>query len=364
MRRSSFILSWTLLVALLMHGPSAWALSVQELARLEGQGETTLWGLGFVTGLQGTGDPSEALPLSRSLAQVLSAGGNPVPRLEELFKGKNIAMVMVTARVPKEGMRAGDKLDVSVSAWHKAQSLQGGQLFLTPLQGPLPGQGVFAFADGPVTLESATLTSGRVRSAAKAARDIRMNVIDPRGTVSLIVEPAYAGWTTTQLIASVVNAERQGFDESGSVIATVLDERTVRVSIPEEELPDPANFIASLLETRLDPSLLALPARVVVNEAKGSIVVTGNAEISPAVISHKDLVVTTLIPPREPTPEQPQLSRSRWAKMASIDGGPRAGKVDDLLGALRSMDVPVSDQIAILSKLHKIGRLHAEFIVE
>lgn len=352
------------LVALLAHTPRAHALSVQELARLKGQGESTIWGLGFVVGLPGTGDSSDKLPLARSLAQLLENGGNPVPDLAELAKGKNIAMVMVSATIPKEGARAGDKIDVSVSAWHNASSLEGGRLFLTPLQGPLPGQGVFAFAEGPLVLESPTKTSGRVRHAATVARDITMNVVDPDGSVSLLIEPAYAGWTTTQLIASLINAERQGLDDRAEPIAFALDEREVYVRIPREERADPANFIASLMETRLDPTLLALPARVVVNERKGTIVITGNAEISPAVISHRDMVITTLVPPREPTPEQPEVQRSRWAGIGAPKEGPTAAKVQDLLNALRTLDIPAGDQIAILSKLHRIGRLHAEFVVE
>ncbi|HBS28368.1 MAG TPA: hypothetical protein DEB06_02705, partial [Phycisphaerales bacterium] len=66
-------------------------LSIQEMARLEGQGETTLWGLGFVMGLPGTGDPANTLPLARQLAKLLELGGSPVPNIEELYKGKNIA---------------------------------------------------------------------------------------------------------------------------------------------------------------------------------------------------------------------------------------------------------------------------------
>lgn len=365
--RSRMLITTWMVLAVLVIAPArhAAALSVQELARLKGQGQSTIWGLGFVTGLPGTGDPSEVLPLARQLAQVLQNGGNPVPDVIQLAKGKNIAMVMVTATIPKEGARAGDKLDVYVQAWHRAQSLEGGRLFITPLQGPLPGQGVFAFAEGPLIIEGGSKVSGRVREAASLARDITMNVVEPDGSVTLLVEPAYAGWTTTQLLASVINAERQGLDDSAVSIAVALDERAIRVEIPPEERPDPANFIASLLETRLDPTLLTLPARVIVNERKGTIVVTGEVEISPAVISHKDLVITTMIPPREPTPEQPQLERSRWAPVSTMaEQGSRSTRVQDLLSALKGLDVPVSDQIAILAKLHRIGRLHAEFIVE
>ncbi len=350
-------------LALILATPAR-ALSVQEIARLHGQGETTLWGLGFVIGLAGTGDPSETIPLARQLARLLERGGNPVPKIEELAKGKNIAMVMVTCTVPKEGARRGDTIDVFVQSWHKAQSLEGGRLFITPLQGPLPGQGVFAFAEGPMVFEGDSVTTGLVRSGARVAQDISMNVIAPDGSITLIVEPPYAGWTTSRLIAGAVNADRMGLDESAREIAFAQDDRSIKVHIPEAELSDPANFIAAVMDIRLDPSLLSLPARVIVNERKSTIVVTGEVQISPAVIAHKDLVITTLRPPVPATPENPALDRSRWTDVATTGGERDRARVQDLLEALKRLDVPVADQIAILAKLHKIGRLHAELIVE
>lgn len=354
----------TAVFALLSVERSASALSLQDMARLEGQGETTLWGLGFVVGLGGTGDPSDVMPLARQLAKLLERGGNPTPQLEDLAKGKNIAMVMVTMTIPKEGARRGDKIDVSVQAWHRAQSLEGGQLFITPLQGPLPGQGVYAFAEGPLSFDGESRTSGKVRGGGRISRDISMTTISADGTITLVIEPSYAGWTTARLLASVINSERQGLDDTAGEIALALDERSVRVLIPEAERPDPAYFISSIQEIRLDPSLLSLPARVIVNEKRGTIVVTGDVQISPAVISHKDLVVTTVTPMREPTVANPKVERKRWVQVDTTKNVRETARLQDLLEALKQLDVAVEDQIAILQKLHKIGRMHCEFIVE
>ncbi len=348
----------------LVAAPVALGMSVRDLARLEGQGESDLWGLGFVTGLGGTGDPATTLPVARQLAQLLAKGGSPIPNIEELSKGKNVAMVMVTCKTPKEGARAGDRVDVIVTSWHNAKSLAGGQLFLTPMQGPLPGQGVYASAMGPLSFEGGSLTGGRVRGGATITHDILMPVIGRDGSITLVVEPAYAGWSTTQLIASAINSERQGLDEMAIELARALDERTVRVLIPEAELPDPANFIGNIMGIRLDPSLLSLGAKVIVNERSGAIIVTGDVQISPVVITHKDLVITTINPPRQATADSPQVERRRWASVTTEVGEQDQARVQDLLEAFKQLDVPVSDQIAILGKLHKIGRLHGEYIVE
>lgn len=361
-RNSVIILALAALAALTAQPVRA--LTIQDMARLKGQGESVLRGVGFVTGLAGTGDPSESLPLARQLAKLLENSGNPVPDLTELGKGKSIAMVSVTAVVPREGARSGDKIDVTVTTLHRAQSLEGGQLFITPMSGPLPGQPVFAFAQGPLMFDGPSRTSARVRGAAVVSRDITMNVVANDGSLTLHVEPAYGGWPTTQLVASLINAEMQGLDTTEAAMAMAMDERSVRIQIPDEELPDPANFISGILEMRLDPSLLSLPARVIVNEKRGTIVVTGDVEISAAAISHKDLLITTITPPREPSPNDPLVERSRWTGVTTdplLRGGP---KLQELLGTLRQLDVPAEEQIAILAKLHRIGRLHAEFIVE
>ncbi len=340
------------------------ALSVQDMATLDGTGENTLWGMGFVVGLQGTGDGSDKLPLARQLAAVLARGGNVIPDIAELAAGKNAAMVMVTCTLPREGALAGEKLDAYVTSFFSAKSLAGGRLFITPLQGPLPGQGVYASAQGGLVLDAGTTTSGRVRGGAQMSKDVRMFVIGEDGTIALSVKSEYAGWTSTKLLANTINQDRQGFRENAEEIARAVDGKTVVVRIPDVERANPANFIGKVLSIRLDPTLLDLPARVIVNESTGSIVVTGDVEISPTVIAHENLVVTTVTPAIEPTPDRPRISRTAVTSVDTVDGERSAARLEDLLEAMRALDVPVKDRIAILAQMHAIGHLHAEFITE
>ena len=348
----------------LLCASSAHALSVQDMATLEGTGENKLWGLGIVIGLQGTGDGNDTPPLARQLASLLERGGNTVPNIEELFRGKNAAMVMVSCTLPREGAMRGEQVDVYVESWNGAKSLAGGRLFLTPMSGPLPGQGVYAFAEGAIVLEGETTTTGRIRGGAQVSKDIRMGVIDNNGSIRLVVKGSYAGWTTTKLLANTINQDRQGFREDAEEIARAIDGKTVVVRIPEVERANPANFIGKVLSIRLDPTLLDLPARVIVNERTGSIVVTGDVQISPTVISHEDLVVTTVTPATQPTPERPRVDRTSVTSVDTVDGERSMARLEDLLEAMRALDVPVKDRIAILAQMHAIGHLHAEFIVE
>ncbi len=335
--------------------------TVQELVRIKGQGDTVLQGFGLVVGLPGTGDSGKSLLVARPLAKLLENQGLAVS-FEELADSKSIALVEVTSRVPAEGGRTDDRFDVSVSAINNPKSLEGGRLFLTPLRGPYAGHGVYAVAEGPLEMQGANRAAGVVRSGARMVENIYTPSISPDGSLTLIIHPHVSGWTTSQLLATVINQHRVGFDESAPEIALALDDREVRVRIPDVERRDPANFIADMLGIRFDPSLLSLPARVVINEREGVIVVTEDVEISPTIVAYRDMMITTVSAPPPPRPGDEEVGR--WASVATGGGESPPARLRDLLAAFKQLDVPVADQIAILMELHKTGSLHAELVID
>jgi flagellar P-ring protein precursor FlgI len=353
---------------LLVSSSARGVVTVQDLVRLEGYGASELWGVGLVTGLAGTGDGGEVLPMARPLAKLLERGANPIPDLDELAASNSVALVLVTVRLPERGVKKGDVLDADVQTMLSASSLEGGRLFLTMLTGPLPGQGVYATASGRVVLEGTTGTSGRVRGGARMVEDVEKPVVSAGGEVRLNVLPRYGGWPTADLIASTINQDAQGLFLEGmdvEPIARAVDERTVAVEIPDADLSNPSAFISSMLTITLDETLLELPARVVINEEAGSIVLTGNVTISPAVVSHRGLVVTTVTPEREPNAVAPRVERDSSVAVGTAEAGSREmARAADLLDALRALDVPVGDQIVILKQLHRGGQLHGELIYE
>ncbi len=88
-------------------------------------------------------------------------------------------------------------------------------------------------------------------------------------------------------------------------------------------------------------------ARVVVNPQQGTIIVTGEVEISPAIIAHKNLNVEIANP---------------FVEVRNQDGAQSPQQLADLVNALNQLKVPTDDIIGILRELHYSGRLHAEFI--
>lgn len=341
------------------------SMSIQDMVRIQGQGSTPLRGIGIVVGLRGTGDSGAELALARPLAAIYEANGVPLADLRELAKGKSAAIVAISAEVPASGGRADDRFDVSVSVLHSASSLEGGELFIAPLSGPLPGQGVYAMAVGPIVIEDPSVpTRGRIRRGATLIRDITMPAITD--TLTLVVDPDLRGWTTTRTLAGEINGAAMRLDEEapGEPIARAVDEMTVRVTVPEAERRDPANFIAKVMSMRFSPTLLDLPAQVVINERTGTITFTGDVEISPVAIAHKDLVVTTTTPPPVPTAADPLVQRENWVGMHTTGRASERARLSDLIEAFKLLDVPVQDQIHIITQIHSSGRLHGKLVVE
>lgn len=339
-------------------GPAS-ANTVRDVTRLAGEGESVLQGLGLVVGLPGTGDGGRELTMVRPLAELLGRNGNPVASFEELRNSRSVALVMVTCVVPRGGAKVDDTLDVRVSVVNSATSLVGGELYISPMTAGRPGGQVYAFAQGPVIVETADIaTTGVVPGGARVVRNVETTPAVAEA-FDLILDSPYAGWAAATYIARTVNdAYLLTTDPLAEKIARVLDPRTVRVLVPEVEREYPAAFVADVLNTPITPAQLGVAAMVVANTKTGAIVVTGDVQLSPAVITHNDLVITTTIPAPVPTPETPVVERNRWA------GVGEGARVQDLLTAFRQLDVPPMAQIQILQMLHKAGKLHGKLIVD
>jgi len=341
------------------------AMSIQDMVRIRGQGSTPLRGIGIVVGLRGTGDSGQELALARPLAEVHRNNGNPLPDLAELAKAKSAALVWLSCEVPETGARTDDRFDVTVSVMHSASSLLGGELIIAPLSGPLPGQGVFAMAAGPVTVENTAVpTVGRIRGGARMIRDIPMPRIEDE--LTLVIDPQFRGWTTARTIAGEINGAAVRLDDQTPAppIARVIDDTTVAVAIPPEERGEPANFIARILSTRLSPSLVDLPAQVIINERTGAITCTADVEISPVAISYKDLVVTTTTPVPGMAPPPGTLQSRSWFPLQTAGRASERARLADLIHAFDQLDIPAADRINIITQIHASGRLHAKLIVQ
>jgi len=341
-------------------------MSIAQFVRLEGQAESQLRGIGLVTGLRGTGDSGSESVLARPLAELYKNNGNPIPQLKDLAKAKNAAIVFLWANIPEQGGRKGDKFDLYVKVGHTATSLEGGMLEIAWLLGPKRDDGVYASASGLLSVENPAIpTVAKITGGVQLTEDITMKPLGDR--FNLIVRPYFRGWSTTSMLAQQINDTGVSLEDdvrTSPIIARAVDETIVEVTVPEYERADPATFIASLLDRRVSPELMRLPAMVICNERTGVIVATSNVEISAVSLTQANLLVSTTTPPPVPTPQAPLVNRERWVPVETTGRASERAKVQDLLAAFKRLDVPVRDQIEIFKQIARTGRLHARLIIE
>lgn len=350
----------TIILVTLLAARSSYAVKVADITRIGGQRTSVLTGTGLVFGLKGTGDGGDFLPAMKELAALLTNFSNAT-QVTELTKAQNVAIVSLTAVIPGSGVRDGDHLDVHVTSMGAATSLKNGRLFVCPMLGPRP-QGarqssiIFAMSEGPVDVEDPSAPNvGVIRGGCVMEKNLPAKAID-NGKFTLILEEPSASWTTANTIATIINDLS---DSKEDTLATAIDSKNIVVTIPPTEMKHPDAFISRVLQ--LPVLLLPTEARVVINDRTGTMVVTGDVDISPVVISHKGLTISTVVPAPKPTDRNPVTTVK---DVVSLDTTQQGGaKLQDLAIAFDQLKVPAEDRIAIVKELYRTGKLHAKLII-
>jgi flagellar P-ring protein precursor FlgI len=340
---------------------------VKDVARVQGMRENNLYGYGLVIGLNGTGDRNRSNPFTpQAVASMLQRLGIAVP--VDRLDGKNVAAVMVTAKLPPFA-RPGTGLDVTVSSLGDATTLQGGTLLLTPLQGP-DGR-VYALAQGPLSVGGFAAsgaggdsvqknhpTVGRVPGGAVVERDLPV-ALDPTALTFSLLQPDF---TTSVRLASAIN------QASAGEVARAVDASTVLVRVPPADQPRLVEFIARIETARLQ---VDTPARVVINERTGTVIMGSQLRISTVAISHGNLSITVSEEKQvsQPAPFAPRGSATVVVPKSEVVVReenrqlmvvPEGASIGDVVQALNALGVTPRDLIAILQAIRQAGALLAE----
>jgi flagellar P-ring protein precursor FlgI len=335
----------------------AFAVKIADITRIGGQRTNVLTGLGLVYGLKGTGDGGDFMPAIKPLAAMLGKFQDTAA-VTDLANAANVALVTLTATVPANGARDGDHLDVYVTSIGAASTLKGGRLFVTPMSGPVPGSDIYALSNGPIDLEDeSTPTVGVIKGGCVMEVDWKTPSVNAAGRFTLVLDEPSASWTNASIIAKVIN---DSSDDDGSELAVVSDQKTVIVTIPPAERLRPDGFISRIQQ--LPVPMRPTEARVQINEKTGTLIMTGDVEISPVVISHKGLTISTITPPPVPSIRNPQVVTKDVIGVDTTNEG--GAKLQDLVAALDAIKVPAEDRIEIIKELYKTGKLHAKLIME
>ncbi|HEV8001044.1 MAG TPA: flagellar basal body P-ring protein FlgI [Planctomycetaceae bacterium] len=322
---------------------------LRNICTVYGQKETPVIGIGLVVGLSRTGDGGKNAAAMRALASTLRYLNNPVESGKELSDASNVAMVAISANIPKEGASNGQRLDCYVQSTFGAKSLKGGRLLISPIRMPnVNDLTVVGLASGPVVIEDAdVLTSGRVPNGIVLERDFRTEFIDVKhgNRVTLVLDASHATFGLASHIVERINTEL--YPVLHVKPANALGPDRVEIAVPELYRDDPVGFIAWILD--IDVMTPQTEARIWVNTKSKTVLIHGDVQISPVIISHKSLKVEVVGTPIDPAP------------FAGLSSSKEKQQLDDLLNGLQALKVPNEDVISIVRELYRSGNLHGVY---
>ncbi len=348
--------------------PAAQEVRIKDIADVEGVRDNQLVGYGLVVGLNGTGDRLRSAVFTRqSLVGMLERLGVNTRDQERQLDTRNVAAVMVTANLPPFA-RPGSRIDISVSALGDATNLTGGTLLVTPLLGA-DGE-VYAVAQGAVATGAISArgagasvtrgvpTSGRISNGAIVEREVPF-ALASRDRVRLSLRNP--DLTTARRIADAINRAQRG------ELATATDSRTVTVALGGRS---PVAFLSAIEQLRVTPDQIA---RVVIDEASGTIVMGANVRVSTVAIAQGNLTIRVTETPQVSQPNAFAGGETAVVPRTSIEVDdqrerrlgvlPQSVTLQDLVRGLNSLGVGPRDLITILQAIKAAGALQAELEV-
>lgn len=345
--------------------PAAAQVRIKDIADIEGVRDNQLVGYGLVVGLNGTGDRLRSAVFTRqSLIGVLERLGVNTRDQERQLDTRNVAAVMVTANLPPF-TRPGSRIDVAVSTLGDATNITGGTLLVTPLLGA-DGE-VYAVAQGPIATGAVAArgaasnvtrgvpTAGRMANGAVVEREVGFRFAQGERVHLALRNPDL---TTARRMAEAINRSARGS------VAAATDPRTVLVNIAGREA---VGFLAQIEQLRVEPDQVA---RVVIEEASGTIVMGANVRVSTVAIAQGNLTVRITETPQVSQPNALAGGETVVVPRTNIEVDDQAERrlgilrggvtLDELVRGLNSLGVGPRDLITILQTVKAAGALQAE----
>jgi flagellar P-ring protein FlgI len=342
---------------------------VRDITTIAGVRDNPLVGYGLVVGLHGTGDSQQTIFTVQTLANAMQKMGVLIPPSTSVVK--NVAAVFITATLPPFA-RPGEKLDITVGSIGDAHSLEGGVLLMSALHGP-DGK-VYAEAQGSLIMGGYFAGTG---SNGKQVNPTNVGLIPGGGIVERDTAVDISGFKTVSLLlrnpdfntaTEIANAVNASFHKP---VASALDSSRVDINVADTSEPS-----VPLLIARIQYLVISVhtPAKILINERTGTIVMGGDVKLSPVSVIHGNLsieVVTSY------TPVQPMAGGGFGPPVlvpqttVSVSDGPaqsmrleEGANVDELVNGLHSIGLSAHDVVSILQAIKAEGGLQAELEVQ
>ncbi len=342
------------------------AVRIKDLATVQMGQEVPLTGIGLVIGLEGTGDGRRSEFTFQMLANMMHH--MKIAVTPEQVRVRNVASVSVSATLSPFD-RKGSRIDVQIASMGDASSLQGGRLLQSLLVGP--DGTAYVTAQGSISIGGFNLGGGGAGSVRK-----NHTVVGSVPSGGIVIEETekleelqkeltlmlyQSDWTTAARMSYAINEHFGEMD-----LARAVDPATIVMALdPLRSSPqDMVDFVAELERISVVPDL---PARVVVNERTGTVIIGENVSVSAVALSHGSLKLK--IPGdgggdafggeaeviEEPDRLHPIIS--------SFDVGAMP-TVRELVRNLNALGVTPRDLISILQSLKAAGALRAELVIQ
>lgn len=366
MKKGIFLLLMFIGLQMTVHG----FVRLKDIASVAGVRDNQLIGYGLVVGLDGTGDKSSTFT-SQSMTSMLGRLGVNLDQAD--VQSKNVAAVIVTANLAPYS-QPGQRIDVSLSSLGDAESLAGGVLLMTPLEGP-DGE-VYAVAQGAISIGGFNAGSGgaggasvhknhtlvgRIAGGAIVEKAVPTYITDGNSLTLVLRDPDF---TSVSRIKDSIN---EIFENS----AIAIDRSQIKIKIPREFVRENriVDFISMLEKLDVRPDS---PARIVVNERTGTIVAGSGVRISTVAVAHGNLSITIKAKPviSQPSPfslgetvvesDVDVETEEQDAKFMVLEEGVTIGEVAEALNAL---GVTPRDMISIFQAMKEAQALHAELLM-
>jgi flagellar P-ring protein precursor FlgI len=364
---------WLLAAAMLLVGGTSRATAdnhtvlLRDITDIEGVRTNQLVGYGLVAGLHGTGDRQQTFFTVQTLANALTRMGVQINPAQVVVK--NVAAVFITANLPAFAS-PGMRIDLTVASVGDARSLEGGVLLLTSLHGP-DGK-VYAEAQGPLVLGGYSEgvagnvrqvnmpTTGRIPNGAIIERGDSVD-LSSFHTVSLLLRND--DFTAAHDAAAAINRML------GRPAATAINSRRISIDVQESGAASVPQLLAQVEDVAISVSA---PAKVVIDERTGTVILGGDIKLSPVSLLQGSLTidVATAIAVSQPGPfsngttstvPETQLNvKDSAAQSIHLENG---ADVNELLRGLHAIGATSHDIVAILQAIKAAGGLQADLEV-
>ena len=334
---------------------------IKDITFVSGDRHNVVNGEGLVVGLQGTGGRSDQ---TQTMARNLFL--NRGIRLGNV-NTQNMSSVFVSGKIPAYA-RKGETILVNVAVADDATSLRGGHLHQAVLRGI--DNEIYAIAQGPV-ISSGIAAQGAASGIQKnhpatgvceaiVEKEICFPKIENRPVELVLRNKEYS---TAVSIANALNLVFPGSSRA-------MDAGTVRVQIPSgfrKKLPE---FISMIGQLKVN---VDLPARVVINQRTGTVVVGENVRISRVLFANESLIISTAETPVASQPNALGRGQTVVLPRTAINVFESGGTynvlnegitVGELARALNALAVQPSELVNVFTSLRQQGALQAELIID